>query len=53
MVKIFQINYFCVGQSIIFHVTCSQTQDKIDRIKYNKSAAKIIGVDIEQSKIYG
>ncbi|APE73986.1 BMP family ABC transporter substrate-binding protein [Spiroplasma citri] len=39
--------------SIIFPVAGLQTQDTIDRIKYNKSPAKVIGVDTEQSKIYG
>ncbi|WP_419334663.1 BMP family ABC transporter substrate-binding protein [Spiroplasma endosymbiont of Sarcophaga variegata] len=39
--------------SIIFPVAGPQTQDTIDRIRYNKSMAKVIGVDTEQSKIYG
>jgi basic membrane protein A and related proteins len=39
--------------SIVFPVAGPQTQDTIGRIKYNKSPAKVIGVDIEQSKIYG
>lgn len=41
------------GASIIFPVAGPQTQDTIGRIKYNKSPAKVIGVDTEQSKIYG
>ncbi|WP_425380091.1 BMP family ABC transporter substrate-binding protein [Spiroplasma endosymbiont of Stenodema calcarata] len=41
------------GASIIFPVAGPQTQDTIDRIKYNKSTTKVIGVDTEQSKIYG
>jgi basic membrane protein A len=41
------------GASIIFPVAGPQTQDTIGRIKYNKSPAKVIGADTEQSKIYG
>ncbi|AHF57211.1 BMP family ABC transporter substrate-binding protein [Spiroplasma eriocheiris] len=41
------------GANVIFPVAGPQTQDTIDRIKYNKSNAKIVGVDTEQSKIYG
>ncbi|WP_425380383.1 BMP family ABC transporter substrate-binding protein [Spiroplasma endosymbiont of Stenodema calcarata] len=39
--------------NIIFPVAGPQTQDTIDRIKYNKVSAKVVGVDTEQSKIYG
>lgn len=39
--------------SIIFPVAGPQTQDSIDRIKYNKVKTKIVGVDTKQSQIYG
>ncbi|AGM25638.1 ribose/galactose ABC transporter substrate-binding protein [Spiroplasma syrphidicola EA-1] len=39
--------------SVIFPVAGPQTQDTIDRIQYNKSNAKVVGVDTEQGKIYG
>ncbi|WP_425377704.1 hypothetical protein [Spiroplasma endosymbiont of Polydrusus pterygomalis] len=35
VVKIFQMNYFRVGQSIIFPVSGPQTQNTIDWVKYN------------------
>ncbi|MFU0252014.1 BMP family ABC transporter substrate-binding protein [Spiroplasma sp. Moj] len=39
--------------SIIFPVAGPQTQDTIDRIKYNKTKTKVVGVDTAQSQIYG
>lgn len=39
--------------SIIFSVAGPQTQDTIDRIKYNKTNTKVVGVDTAQSQIYG
>ncbi|WP_283272787.1 BMP family ABC transporter substrate-binding protein [Spiroplasma sp. SV19] len=38
---------------VIFPVAGPQTQDTIDRIKYNQAKTKVVGVDTAQSKIYG
>ncbi|WP_425380612.1 BMP family ABC transporter substrate-binding protein [Spiroplasma endosymbiont of Stenodema calcarata] len=41
------------GAKIIFPVAGAQVQDTVNQIKINKLKAKIVGVDTEQSKIYG
>ncbi|KAF0851282.1 MAG: BMP family ABC transporter substrate-binding protein [Spiroplasma poulsonii] len=39
--------------NVIFPVAGPQTQDTIDRIKYNEAKAKVVGVDTAQAEIYG
>ncbi|WP_424526918.1 BMP family ABC transporter substrate-binding protein [Spiroplasma endosymbiont of Glossina fuscipes fuscipes] len=39
--------------NVIFPVAGPQTQDTIDRIKYNEANTKVVGVDTAQSEIYG
>ncbi|ALA97970.1 ribose/galactose ABC transporter substrate-binding protein [Spiroplasma kunkelii CR2-3x] len=39
--------------NIIFPVVGPQTQDTIDRIKYNKTKIKVVGIYTAQSQIYG
>ncbi|WP_425378129.1 BMP family ABC transporter substrate-binding protein [Spiroplasma endosymbiont of Polydrusus pterygomalis] len=41
------------GARIIFPVAGAQVQDTINQIKVHKVNAKVVGVDTEQSKIYG
>lgn len=41
------------GARVIFPVAGAQVNDTINRIKVNKINAKIVGIDIKQSKIYG
>ncbi|WP_338966042.1 MULTISPECIES: BMP family ABC transporter substrate-binding protein [unclassified Spiroplasma] len=41
------------GAKIIFPVAGTQVQDTVNQIRINKVNAKIVGVDTEQSKIYG
>ncbi|AOX43824.1 ribose/galactose ABC transporter substrate-binding protein [Spiroplasma sp. NBRC 100390] len=41
------------GAKIIFPVAGAQVQDTVNQIRINKINAKIVGVDTEQSKIYG
>ncbi|ELL44210.1 BMP family ABC transporter substrate-binding protein [Spiroplasma melliferum] len=51
--KIISDELLARGARIIFPVAGAQVQDTINQIKVNKANAKIVGVDTEQSKIYG